>query len=215
MKILERYFKSAIEEYVESKRTFLEGMRDQGLFMQADVEKELDGFRRSVEKEFTPNKIYGMLVMEMENATRKIDDSNVYISLTDIAKMKDSKNPSYVIQGWLRDRNTLKVLYLWELEHNPDFHGAGYSKIKGRLSDPSFTLTVKIWKEETEAIGIISKPGNGGGTLAQRDIAIDFYAWLFPEKRYELVKVIAGKAAFFETIQREIKQMKIDISEDD
>ena len=53
----------------------------------------------------------------------------------------------------------------------------------------------------------------GGGTLAQRDIAIDFHAWVFPEKRYELIKVISGKAAFFETIQDEIKQMKVDFTE--
>ena len=104
---------------------------------------------------------------------------------------------------------------MWELEHNPDFHSPGYSKIKKRLSDPFFSLTAKIWKELTGATGIISKQGNGGGTFAQRDIAIDFYAWVFPEKRYELVKVIAGKAAFFETIQGEITQMKVNEPKED
>ena len=80
--------------------------------------------------------------------------------------------------------------------------------------DPSFTLTAKIWKERTDATGIISKQGNGGGTFAHRDIAIDFYAWVFPEKRYELVKLIAGKAAFFEAVQHEIAQIKVKTSED-
>ena len=84
------------------------------------------------------------------------------------------------------------------------------------MSDPSFTLTAKIWKEQTGATGIISKQGNGGGTFAHRDIAIDFHTWVFPEKRYELVKVISGKAAFLKQSKGgKIKQMRINISEDD
>lgn len=206
---LDRYEKCAIEEYIQRQRTVLEKMRDEGIFTQSHVESELDGIRRKIVEDFNLNKAFAMLVMELDANKLKIDDSNLYVSLTDIARIKNSNNPSYVIQSWLRDRNTLELLYLWEKEHNPDFHSPGYVKIKRRLSDPSFTLTTKIWKEETNAIGIISKPGNGGGTLAQRDIAIDFYALIFPEKRYELIKVIAGKAAFFETIQGEIKQMKV------
>lgn len=210
---MNRYIKSAIDEYVERSRPLLEEMRDQGIFTQSQVESELEGIRRKIIEDFNSNQTLAMVVMELDANKRKIDDSNIYVSLTDIAKMKDPKNPSYVIQSWIRDRNTLEVLYLWEKEHNPDFHSPGYIKIKRRLSDPSFTLTAKIWKEQTNAIGIISKPGNGGGTLAQRDIAIDFYAWVFPEKRYELVKVISGKAAFFETIQDEIRQMKLNFFE--
>lgn len=104
---------------------------------------------------------------------------------------------------------------MWECEHNLNFYEMGYHKVKRNLSDPSFTLTAKIWKEQTGATGIISKQGNGGGTFSHRDIAIDFYAWVFPKKRYELVKLIAGKAAFFESVKDEIKQMKIDKLQED
>ncbi len=179
-----------------------------------DIESRLEGIRQSIEKDLLTDNAYATLIMELEAKKRKIDDSTFYVSLTDIAKIKDPKNPSYVIQGWLRDRNTLGFLYLWEREHNRDFYEMGYHKLKRNLSDPSFTLTAKIWKERTAATGIISKQGNGGGTFAHRDIAIDFYAWVFPEKRYELVKLIAGKVAFFETVQREITQIKLKEPED-
>ncbi len=175
----------------------------------------MENVRQSIEKDLLTNNAYATLLIELEAKERKLDDSTFYVSLTDIAKLKDSKNPSYVIQGWLRDRNTIEFLHLWEREHNRDFYEMGFHKVKRNLSDPSFTLTAKIWKEQTGATGIISKQGNGGGTFAHRDIAIDFYAWVFPKKRYELVKLIAGKAAFFESVRDEIKQMKIERPEED
>lgn len=215
---MDNYTKGAVEEYLErSRKSLLELFNDpsfpQGTVV--DIESRLEGIRESIEKDLLTNNAYATLIIELEAQKRKIDDSTFYVSLTDIAKMKDNKNPSYVIQAWLRDRNTLAFLYLWEREHNRNFYEMGFHKVNRNLSEPSFTMTSKIWKEQTGAIGIISKQGNGGGTFAHRDIAIDFYAWVFPEKRYELVKLIAGKAAFFESVQDEIKQMEIDISEDD
>lgn len=217
---MDNYTKGAVEEYLErNRKSLLELFNDpsfpQGAVddIEQHVESQLEGMRRSIEKDLLTDNAYATLIMELEAKKRKIDDSTFYVSLTNIAKIKDPKNPSYVIQGWLRDRNTLGFLYLWEREHNRDFYEMGYHKVKRNLSDPSFTLTVKIWKEQTGATGIISKQGNGGGTFAHRDIAIDFYAWVFPEKRYELVKLISGKAAFFESVQGEIQQMKIDKSE--
>ena len=215
---MDNYTKGAVEEYLErSRKSLLELFNDPSFPQGAvvDIESRLEGIRQSIEKDLLTDNAYATLIMELEAKKRKIDDSTFYVSLTDIAKIKEPKNPSYVIQSWLRDRNTLGFLYLWEREHNRDFYEMGYHKLKRNLSDPSFTLTAKIWKEKTGATGIISKQGNGGGTFAHRDIAIDFYAWVFPEKRYELVKLIAGKAAFFESVQAEIQQMKIDISEDD
>ena len=88
-----------------------------------------------------------------------------YVSLTHIARQKNFENPSCVIQSWLRDRNTIDVLYLWETENNPNFKKDNYENIINKLSNPSFTLTAKIWKEETGAIGIVSKQGNGGRYL--------------------------------------------------
>ena len=206
---LERHRKSLEELYNDP--TFPRGAVDD---IEQHIKSRLENVRQSIEKDLETNNAYATLLMELEAKERKLDDSTFYVSLTDIAKMKDSKNPSYVIQGWLRDRNTLGFLYLWEREHNRNFYEMGYHKLKRNLSDPSFTLTAKIWKERTAATGIISKQGNGGGTFAHRDIAIDFYAWVFPEKRYELVKLIAGKAAFFETVQNEIAQIKVKTSED-
>lgn len=69
-------------------------------------------------------------------------------------------------------------------------------------------LTAKIWREETGATGILSKQGNGGGTFAHEDIAIDFYAWTFPQKRYKLVKIISGKAAFLDLIHEDLEEQK-------
>lgn len=213
---MDNYTKGAVEEYLErSRKSLLELFNDPSFPQGAvvDIESRLEGIRQSIEKDLLTDNAYATLIMELEAKKRKIDDSTFYVSLTDIAKIKVPKNPSYVIQGWLRDRNTLGFLYLWEREHNRDFYEMGYHKVKRNLSDPSFTLTAKIWKEQTGATGIISKQGNGGGTFAHRDIAIDFYAWVFPEKRYELVKLIAGKSAFFETVQYEIAQIKVKTSE--
>lgn len=215
------YTKGAVAEYLERNRKLLVEFFNDPQFPQGAVddveqhiESRLESIRQSIEKDLLTDNAYATLLMELEAKKRKIDDSTFYVSLTDIAKAKDSKNPSYVIQGWLRDRNTLELLGLWEREHNPDFFEMGYQRVKRTLSNPSFTLTAKIWKEQTGATGIISKQGNGGGTFAHRDIAIDFYAWVFPEKRYELIKLIAGKAAFFEAVQREITQIKVKSSED-
>lgn len=84
----------------------------------------------------------------------------------------------------------------------------GYNYILNKFPNPSFTLTAKIWKEYTSNTGIISKQGNGEGTFAHRDIAIDFYAWVFPKKRYQLIQVISGKAAFLESITHELNERK-------
>ena len=219
---MDNYTKGAVEEYLERHRKSLEELFNDPTFPQGaiddveqHIESRLEGVRQSIEKDLLTNNEYATLLMELKAKERKIDDSTFYVSLTNIAKIKDNKNPSYVIQAWLRDRNTLGFLYSWEREHNRDFYEMGYHKLKRNLLDPSFTLTAKIWKEQTAATGIISKQGNGGGTFAHRDIAIDFYAWVFPEKRYELVKLIAGKAAFFESVRDEIKQMKIERLEED
>ncbi len=212
---MDSYTKSAVAEYLERNRETLDGFVANGIIEQSEVENRLDEIRQSIENDLLTNNAYATLLMELNAKKRRIDDSTFYISLTDIARMKEPKNPSYIIQGWLRDRNTFELLGLWEREHNPKFFEMGYHQIERALSDPSFTLTAKIWKEKTDAIGIISKQGNGGGTFAHRDIAIDFYSWVFPEKRYELVKLIAGKVAFFELVQGEIQQMKIDNSEED
>lgn len=94
------------------------------------------------------------------------------------------------------------------MENNSAFDIQGHCQIERKLSNPSFTLTLKIWKEYARAIGIKSKQGNGGGTFAHIDIAIDFNAWVFPDRRYQLIKMISGKATFLETIKEELEEYK-------
>lgn len=202
---LDYYINGAVEEYLKHNRTILEGLRDQGVFSQEDVESELENIKAKIEKDIETNKAYTMLLMEIEKDKYKDEDGNEFVSLTEIARLKNFKNPSYVIQSWLRDRNTVEFLFQWETENNMSFQNIGYHQIKVKLSRPSFTLTPKIWNKYTAAIGIVSKQGNGGGTFAHRDIAVDFYAWVFPKKRYQLIKMISGKAVFIETIQAELE----------
>lgn len=112
-----------------------------------------------------------------------------YVSLTEIARKYDHQSPSYVIQSWLRSRNTMEFLRIWESEHNPLFNESSHELLVKRARTPSFTLTPKIWIKETDAIGLISAQGKGGGTFAHPDIAIDFHMWLVPELRMNLIKV--------------------------
>ena len=205
---MDSYMKGAVEEYIENNRAVLEDMCERGVFSSADVEEHLESIRANIEKNIESNKAYALLKMEMDVKKGIRDEEKDYVSLTHIARMKNFENPSYVIQSWLRDRNTLDVLYLWEIENNPNFKKDGYEGIVNKLSNPSFTLTAKIWREETGATGILSKQGNGGGTFAHEDIAIDFYAWTFPQKRYQLVKIISGKAAFLDLIHEDLEEQK-------
>ena len=92
---------------------------------------------------------------------KKQDDS--YISLTELARNHSKNTPGYVIQSWLRSENTLAFLNLWEQENNPDYREAGYIELLEKKKTASFTLTPKLWIEKTEAIGIASKQGKGGG----------------------------------------------------
>lgn len=82
---------------------------------------------------------------------------------------------------------------MWEEEHNTDFNIEEARKLMNKTKEPSFTLTAKTWISNTNAKGLISKQGKGGGTYAYHEIAIDFITWLFPEKRYALAKMISKK----------------------
>lgn len=82
---------------------------------------------------------------------------------------------------------------MWEKEHNPDFNFEEAQKLIDKTKESSFTLTAKIWIANTNAKGLTSKQGKGGGTFAHYEITIDFITWLFSEKRYELSKLIATR----------------------
>src|SRR6056297_621385 len=111
-----------------------------------------------------------------------------YISITDIAKYKDEKRTDYIIQNWLRNRNTIEFLGIWEKLHNPDFNSIEFDGFKNSAGLNSFVLTSKQWINRTNAIGIISKSGRYGGTFAHKDIAFEFAAWVSVEFKIYLIK---------------------------
>ena len=96
-----------------------------------------------------------------------------YISLTDIARYKNQKRTDDLVRNWLRNRNTLEFLGIWEHLNNPDFKPVEFDGFKIQAGLNSFTLTPKQWIEKTGAIGIISKAGRYGGTYAHKDIAFE------------------------------------------
>lgn len=111
-----------------------------------------------------------------------------YISLTDIAKYRDSNNPRYIIQNWLRNLNTLAFLGLWETLHNPNFKRVEFDAFMAEAGLNSFTLRPQQWTDSTNAIGIVSKSGRNGGTYAHSDIAFEFASWLSPEFKLYIIK---------------------------
>ena len=111
-----------------------------------------------------------------------------YISLTDIAKVKDSDNPRYIIQNWMRNRNTIEFLGVWESLYNPDFNRVEFDAFRSQAGLNSFVMPPQKWIDATAAIGIISKAGRYGGTYAHKEIAFEFASWISVEFKLYLVK---------------------------
>jgi len=111
-----------------------------------------------------------------------------FICLTDMARYKDPKRTDYIIQNWLRNRNTIEFLGIWEQLNNKNFNPIEFEGFKKQAGLNSFVLTAKQWIERTNAIGIISKPGRYGGTYAYKDIAFEFAAWISVEFKLYLIK---------------------------
>ncbi len=109
------------------------------------------------------------------------DNVNDFISLTDLARYKNSEFPKDVIKNWMRNRSTIEFLGLWEMMHNPNFKGVDFDTFVNEAGSNSFVMTPQKWIESTNAIGIVSRSGNGGGTFAHKDIAFEFASWLSPE----------------------------------
>ena len=112
-------------------------------------------------------------------------DGEDYISLTDMVRSEDGEDH---IRNWMRNRNTVEFLGLWESMNNPDFKGVEFDRFRKDAGLNSFNLTPKKWTEATDAKGIISKPGRGGGTYAHRDIAFEFGTWISPVFKLYLIK---------------------------
>lgn len=115
------------------------------------------------------------------------DFENEFISLTDIARYK-SDDPTAVIQNWMRNRDVIEFLGLWERLHNPDFKPLEFEGFRKEAGLNAFTLSPQKWIETTCAIGLISKSGRYGGTFAHKDIAFKFASWISVEFELYIVK---------------------------
>ena len=116
------------------------------------------------------------------------DFKNDYISLTDIARYKNVHEPKDVVKNWLRVRDTIEFLGLWETIHNPSFKGVEFDSFRKEAGTNAFTLSPQRWIENTNAIGIVSKSGRGGGTFAHPDIAMEFASWISPEFKLYIIQ---------------------------
>jgi hypothetical protein len=117
--------------------------------------------------------------------SRKEED---YLSLTDIARYKNDDRTDDLVRNWLRNRNTIEFLGVWERLNNPDFNPVEFDGIRMQAGLNSFTLTPKQWIEKTRAVGIVSHAGRYGGTYAHRDIAFEFASWISVEFKLYLIK---------------------------
>ncbi len=115
------------------------------------------------------------------------DFKNEYISLTDIARYK-SDDPTAVIQNWMRNRDTVEFLGLWETLHNPDFKPLEFEGFRMQAGLNAFTLSPTKWINTVNAIGIVSKSGRYGGTYAHSDIAFEFASWISAEFKLYIIK---------------------------
>jgi hypothetical protein len=128
-----------------------------------------------------------------------------YISLTDIAKHKNPQDANEIIRNWLRNRNTIEFLGIWERIHNDNFKPIEFDGFRKEAGLNSFTLSTKKWVETTNAIGLVAKSGRYGGTYAHKDIAFEFAAWVSVEFKIYLIK------EFQRLQEEEQKQLGCDI----
>ncbi len=123
-------------------------------------------------------------VKETEVSVIKVNEED-YISLTDMIRSKDGE---FFFSNWLRNRNTVEFLGIWEKVNNPTFNYVEFDIIKSNAGLNSYRLSAKEWTSKTNAIGIISKVGRYGGTYAHKDIAFEFAMWISPEFKVYLIK---------------------------
>lgn len=126
-----------------------------------------------------------------------------YISLTDM--VKNIENGLVLIEKWLRNKNTIEFLGIWEEIYNTNFNSPEFEGIKNEAGLNRFSLSVKMWINKTNAIGIVAKAGRYGGTYAHKDIAFEFASWISPKFKLYLIK------EFQRLKEQELKQLGWDI----
>ena len=129
-----------------------------------------------------------MNVNEFKVSVMRINNKD-YISLTDLARYADSEEPRLPIRDWMRNKDVISYLGLWESINNNNFKGGEFATFKNEAGSNTFKMSPQKWIRETNAIGIISKSGRyGGGTFAISDIALEFSSWLSPEFKLYVIQ---------------------------
>jgi KilA-N domain len=132
-------------------------------------------------------KVKQLTVLNEPVSVSKIKNED-YICITDIARYQEPERTDHVIQNWMRSRNSIEFLGIWEKLNNPDFKPLEFEGFRKKAGLNSFVLTPTQWISATNAIGIISKRGRYGGTFAHKDIAFEFASWISVEFKLYLIK---------------------------
>ena len=155
-------------------------------------------------------------VQQTEIAVIELNEKD-YISLTDM--VKNIENGLALIEKWLRNKNTIEFLGIWEKMYNPNFNSPEFEGIKNEAGLNRFILSVKQWTEKTNSIGIIAKAGRYGGTYAHKDIAFEFASWVSPQFKLYLIKEFdrlkeQEKAQLGWSVKRELSKLNYHIHTD-
>ncbi len=132
-----------------------------------------------------------MKSIKIQNQIINVNLSDIgddYLSLTDLAKFKDVKFPAGIVKNWMRNKNTLEFIGIWEKINNTDFKLVEFDQFKKESGNNSFVISPEKWIKKTNAIGIKSSSGRYGGTFAHKDIAFEFASWLSAEFKLYLIK---------------------------
>ena len=131
-----------------------------------------------------------MIVNGMEVSV-KGKNAVTYISLTDIAKLKNPSDPRFVVKNWMRSKETIALLGLWEILNNPNFNRVEFDSVSDKEAGyNAFSISPSQWIERTNAIGIITSAGKyNSGTFAHPDLAFEFASWVSVEFKLYLIKV--------------------------
>ena len=128
-----------------------------------------------------------IIVKEQRISVLRIDNKE-FISLTDLARYADEDDPRFPIQNWMRNKDVISYLGLWERINNENFKGVEFDTFENSAGSNKFKISPQKWIKETNAIGMISKSGNNGGTYARSDIAFEFASWLSPEFKLYVIQ---------------------------
>ena len=143
-------------------------------------------------------------VITVQNVEVKLfsQENEDYISLTDMTQRFEGQDQ--LIKNWLQNKNTIEFLGVWEQINNPQFNLVEFHQIKNNAGLNRFVMSVKMWVERTNGIGLIAKAGRYGGTFAHRDIAFEFGSWLSPEFKLYLIKEFQR----FKTLEAQSNQLE-------